>query len=87
MREPMQPAVKSKRIDITLPVQTIDQIDGVWRDWGFSSRSAFLDEAAKNFAARLKKANLKQTLKAGYKTRAQRDSEMNRELEALSGDL
>jgi len=87
MREPMQPAVKSKRIDITLPVQTIDQIDGVWRDWGFSSRSAFLDEAAKSFAARLKKANLKQALKAGYKTRAQRDTEMNRELEALSGDL
>ena len=54
----METTTKSKRIDITLPAQTIDQIDNIWREFGFASRSSFIDEAAKRFSIRLKKADI-----------------------------
>jgi metal-responsive CopG/Arc/MetJ family transcriptional regulator len=83
----MNTATKTKRIDITLPEQTIDQIDNTWKDFGFASRSAFLNEAAKNFTVRLKKANLKKSLRAGYQARAERDANLNSEMEILSFEL
>jgi metal-responsive CopG/Arc/MetJ family transcriptional regulator len=83
----MDTAAKSKRIDITLPAKTIDQIDVIWRDYGFSSRSSFLEQAAKNMALRLKRAELKRKLKVGYKMRAERDAEINRELEILDNEI
>ena len=82
----MQTTNKSKRIDITLPEQTIDQIDNIWREFGFASRSSFIDEAAKRLAIRLKKADIKQRLRVGYKVRANRDSDINKELDILSFD-
>ena len=83
----MEIKTKSKRIDITLPEQTIEQIDNIWQEFGFSSRSAFLDEAAKSFVVRLKKANLKRKMRAGYMARAERDADINRELEVLSSEI
>ena len=53
-------------------------------EFGFASRSSFIDEAVKRFALRLKRADLKKRLKAGYLARAERDSDLNRELEPLS---
>ncbi len=66
----------TKRIDITLPVGTIDIIDNSLKEFGFASRSAFLNEAAKNFTVRLKKANLKKSLRAGYQAQAERDGNL-----------
>lgn len=83
----METTTKSKKIDIRLPIQTIDQIDSVWREYGFASRSSFIEEAIRHFAVRLKKADLKRQLKAGYIARAQRDADLNRELEVLDSDL
>jgi metal-responsive CopG/Arc/MetJ family transcriptional regulator len=83
----METTVKAKRIDITLPAGTLEQIDSIWQEFGFASRSSFIDEAAKRFALRLKKADLKKKLKAGYQARAERDSDLNRELEFISPDM
>jgi metal-responsive CopG/Arc/MetJ family transcriptional regulator len=83
----MELATKSKRIDITLPMQTIDQVDNTWREFGFASRSAFFNEAAKRFALRLKKANVKRALREGYIARAERDFGLDAELEILSSEL
>jgi metal-responsive CopG/Arc/MetJ family transcriptional regulator len=80
----METAIKSKRIDIILPVGTLEQIDHIWSEFGFTSRSSFIDEAAKRFAIRLKKADIKRKLKAGYFARAERDVALDRELEILS---
>ncbi|MBN1998141.1 hypothetical protein JW935_11345 [candidate division KSB1 bacterium] len=78
---------KTRRIDITVPEQVIDQIDSIWPEKGFSSRSAFFTEAVQKYAQRLKKASLKQELKAGYLARSKRDRELNQELEILNHDL
>lgn len=83
----MDTTAKSKRIDITLSVKTIEQIDNIWHDYGFTSRSSFLEQAAKNMALRLKRANLKRKLKAGYLMRAERDAEINQELEILNNEI
>lgn len=80
----MQNAIKSKRIDITLPAQTLEHIDHVWPKFGYASRSSFIDEAARRFAIRLKKADIKKRLKEGYLARAERDADLNRELDILS---
>jgi metal-responsive CopG/Arc/MetJ family transcriptional regulator len=82
----MEITTKTKRIDITLPIKTIEQIDDIWRKYGFTSRSSFLEHAAKNLAVHLKKTSLKKKLKAGYLLRAQRDVAMNRELEILDSE-
>ena len=82
----MQTVTKSKRIDITLPVQTIDQIDTIRQEFGFASRSSFIDIAARQFALRLKKADMKRKLKYGYLERAERDSELTRQFDILSLD-
>ena len=83
----MELVTKSKRIDITLPAQTVEHIDKTWKEFGFSSRSAFLDEAAKRFTVRLRRANVKRNLKAGYIARAARDAALSDELELLSSEL
>jgi metal-responsive CopG/Arc/MetJ family transcriptional regulator len=83
----MKSLSKTKRIDITLPEKTIDQIDSIWSEFGFSSRSAFLNEAARNFAARLKRARLKKSLRAGYMARAERDKRIDQEMNLLSLEL
>ncbi|RPH89884.1 MAG: hypothetical protein EHM72_19790 [Calditrichaeota bacterium] len=80
----METAIKSKRIDITLSTQTLEQIDRIWPEFGYTSRSSFIDEAARRFALRLKKADMKRRLKAGYLDRAERDATFNNELDVLA---
>ena len=74
---------KTKRLDITLPTKTIELID----KQGFRSRSAFLDEAAKRYIARLRRSNIKRKLRAGYLSRAERDLDMVNEWEGASSGL
>ena len=78
---------KTKRIDIVLPERTIELIDETWPEQGFRSRSSFLDEAARQYASRLKTAGLKRSLKSGYKARSERDLNTVTEWESASSEL
>ncbi len=78
---------KSKRIDISLPIRTIELVDHIWPKKGFKSRSSFFDEAATRYAIRLQKANLKRKLKEGYIARAERDLNGINDWEAASSEL
>lgn len=73
---------KTERLNISLRKKTIELIDRVWRQGGSKSRSAFLDEAARQYAIRLQRAKLRRRLKAGYRTRAQRDQALTDEWDA-----
>lgn len=59
-----------KRINITLPSDTIQLIDRVAEK---GDRSRFLDEAVRHFVKEAGKAKLKQLLKEGAIKRAERD--------------
>ena len=78
---------KTKRMNISLPLKTIELIDQTWPLKGFKSRSSFLDEAARQYAIRLQKASLKRKLKAGYLTRAKRDAGLTKEWNVASSEL
>ena len=78
---------KTKRIDIVLPEQTIELIDKTWPKQGFRSRSSFLNEAARRYAIRLKKAGIKRNLKDGYISRAERDLGTVSDWEVASTEL
>ncbi len=75
---------KRRRIDISLPEKTIKLIDRIWPQEGFRSRSAFIDEAAQRYTIRMQKANVKRSLRAGYRARAERDLEVVGEWEAAN---
>jgi|GEM_PF-4767928 len=78
---------RTKRIDITLPTQTLEEVDNAWQDFGYSSRSDFIKEAAKRLTIRLKKAELKNNLRVGYKRRAERDRKFNQQFECIDFDI
>lgn len=78
---------KTQRLQVTLSVSTVKMIDAILKEMNLSSRSAFLNEAAKQYAARLKRAHLNRALKAGYKERAERDALLLREWESTSYEV
>ena len=59
-----------RRLNITLPEQTIQLIDQLTLK---GDRSSFINEAVKYYIAHKSRANLKQQLKEGAINRAQRD--------------
>lgn len=77
----------TERIVISLKKSTIELIDRVWPTRRFRSRSAFLDEAAQQYAKRLLKASLKRKLKEGYKTKAKENLDLLSELESVNNEL
>ena len=77
---------KTRRLQVTLRSSTVDMIDELKRDGYLNSRSAFLDEAARHHATRLKRAHLKRQLRSGYRARVRRDAELNQDWEAASPD-
>jgi metal-responsive CopG/Arc/MetJ family transcriptional regulator len=72
-----------RRINITLSPETLELIDAVNQD----NRSAFLDKAARFYAAQLQRANLRQNLKRAYLERAKEDLAMAQEWEPLEREL
>lgn len=83
----MEPGNKTERLQVTLPASTVKMIDDIRSRGHFKSRSGFLNEAARVFAIRLKKAELKRKLKAGYRKRANRDRELTREWDAVNAEF
>lgn len=78
---------KTQRFQVTLPATTVMMIDDLRQHGEFKSLSDFLNQAARFYAVRWKKANLKRQLKAGYKAQAQRDSASLSEWETASAEL
>ena len=68
-----------KRINITLPEQTLELID----QFGSEGRSEFTKEAVQSYAQRLGKAELKRKLKLAYIERADEDRAMAQDWEPL----
>jgi CopG family transcriptional regulator/antitoxin EndoAI len=59
-----------KRINITLPEETLDLIDRVTEQ---GDRSRFIDEAVRHYIQETGRANLRKRLKEGAIQRAERD--------------
>jgi CopG family transcriptional regulator/antitoxin EndoAI len=59
-----------RRINITLPEETLDLIDRVAQP---GDRSRFIDEAIKHYIEQIGRSNLRKQLKEGAIRRAQRD--------------
>ena len=59
-----------KRVNITLPAETIHLID---RSANHGNRSRFIDEAVRYFVLEHGRANLRQLLEEGASRRAERD--------------
>jgi CopG family transcriptional regulator / antitoxin EndoAI len=59
-----------RRINITLPEETLDLIDRVAQP---GDRSRFIDEAIKHYIEEIGRGNLRKQLKEGAIRRAQRD--------------
>ena len=59
-----------KRINITLPEDTLELIDRVTEQ---GDRSRFIDEAVRHYIQEIGRSNLRKQLKAGAIRRAQRD--------------
>jgi CopG family transcriptional regulator / antitoxin EndoAI len=59
-----------RRINITLPEETLDLIDRVAQP---GDRSRFIDEAIKHYIGEIGRGNLRKQLKEGAIRRAQRD--------------
>jgi len=78
---------KSQRFQITLPSTTVQMINDIRQQAPFNSLSGFLNEAARIYAVRFKKASLKRRLKAGYLTRAERDRAVADEWDPTSNEL
>jgi Arc/MetJ-type ribon-helix-helix transcriptional regulator len=78
---------KTKRFQITLPATTVQMIDDIRQKGEFDSLSAFLNEAARRYAVRLKRATLKRALREGYQARAARDRHAVDEWDVASNEL
>lgn len=65
-----------KRVDVTLPQETLQIIDRVVRH---GDRSRFIDKAVRFYIDEVGKANLKMQLKKGFENRKQRDIEITKE--------
>ncbi len=72
-----------KRINITLPPETIELIDRVSKD----SRSEFINKAVKLYANRLERAKVKQGLKQAYLERAEEDLAIAQQWEPIEQEL
>jgi CopG family transcriptional regulator/antitoxin EndoAI len=59
-----------RRINITLPEETLELIDRITQQ---GDRSRFIDEAVKHYVEQIGRTNLRKQLKEGAIRRAQRD--------------
>lgn len=73
-----------KRINITLPEETVELIDRVTRK---GDRSRFIDRAVHHYVDRVGRENLKKRLKQGAIRRAERDLEIASEWFALDEEV
>jgi len=71
-----------KRVNITLPPETLELIDRV-----SSNRSEFINKAVRLYANRLERAKLKQRLKKAYLERAKEDIAIAKEWEPIEREL
>ena len=78
---------RTQRLQVTLPKSTVQMIDDFTKAGKFDSRSGFLNQAAKRYAIRLKKAQVKRALKAGYLARAERDKQLSESWDVVSNEL
>ncbi len=77
-------ATKSrKRINVTLPPETLELIDRVSKD----SRSEFINKAVRFYANRLQRARLKRKLRQAYLERAEEDLAIAQEWEPIEREL
>jgi CopG family transcriptional regulator/antitoxin EndoAI len=72
--------IMRKRVNITLPEETLELIDRVTEH---GDRSRFIDEAVKHYVEQRGRTNLKKQLKEGAIQRAQRDLALAEEWFAL----
>lgn len=72
-----------KRVNITLPPETLELIDRVSKD----NRSEFINRAVRLYANRLERAKLKQRLKEAYLERAKQDLAIAQEWEPIEREL
>ena len=72
-----------KRVNITLPPETLKLIDRVSKD----NRSEFINKAVRLYANRLERARLKQRLKETYLERAKEDLAIAKEWEPIEREL
>ncbi|MEA1964288.1 MAG: hypothetical protein U9O41_04075 [Candidatus Aerophobetes bacterium] len=72
-----------KRVNITLPPDTLELIERVSKD----NRSQFINKAVKLYASRLERAKLKQRLKQAYLERAKEDLAIAQEWEPIEREL
>ena len=72
-----------KRVNITLPPETLELIDRVSKD----NRSQFINRAVRLYANRLERARLKQRLKKAYLDRAKEDLAIAQEWEPIEREL
>ena len=72
-----------KRVNITLPPETLKLIDRVSKD----NRSEFINRAVKLYVNRLERARLKQRLKETYLERAKEDIAIAKKWEPIEREL
>jgi len=72
-----------KRVNITLPPETLELIDRVSKD----NRSEFINKAVMLYANRLERARLKQRLKKSYLERAKEDLAIAQEWEPIEREV
>jgi CopG family transcriptional regulator / antitoxin EndoAI len=73
-----------KRLNITLPVETIDLVDQMVKK---GDRSRFIDEAIKRYLNEVDKENLREQLKEGYMAWAEQDLETAAEWSPLEEEI
>ncbi len=72
-----------KRVNITLPPETLELIDQVSKD----NRSEFINRAVKLYVNRLERARLKQRLRKAYLERAKEDLAIAQEWQPIEQEL
>ena len=73
-----------KRLNITLPVETIDLVDQMVKK---GDRSRCIDEAIKRYLNEVDKENLREQLKEGYMAWAEQDLETAAEWSPLEEEI
>ena len=76
-------ATTRKRVNITLPPETLNLIERVSKD----NRSKFINRAVKLYANRLERARLKQGLKQAYLERARQDLAIAQEWQPIEREI
>lgn len=77
-------AATHRRLNITLPVQTLRLLDRLAPK---GDRSRYIDQAVRERAARAAKANLRRELKEGAIRNAERDRRLTAEWDGLSAEV